>query len=288
MKTSTLLTILSLSLCLFFNSSCKKDDKSSPKLIQLATSETLGQHLVDKDGRALYYFSNDYNGLNNCQGNCASVWPVFSLENLTMEDLGDGLNLSDFGTITTADNKNQITYKSWPLYYYAPSVNGTNIPEGSGTTTGEGVNNIWYVAKPDYTIMLVNAQLTGANGSNYKSDYTVGTGKTVYFSDAKGLTLYTFKNDRYNKNTFTNSSFSNDPVWPIYQTDKIIVPSTLDKSLFGSIDVFGKKQLTYKGWPLYYFGQDAGLRGSNKGVSFPQVGVWPVAVKDATVAPAVQ
>jgi hypothetical protein len=59
----------------------------------------------------------------------------------------------------------------------------------------------------------------------------------------------------------------------------------LDKTLFGSISVFGKKQLTYKKWPLYHFGQDANIRGNNKGVSFPAVGVWPVPVKDMPNAP---
>jgi predicted lipoprotein with Yx(FWY)xxD motif len=63
-----------------------------------------------------------------------------------------------------------------------------------------------------------------------------------------------------------------------------VVPSTLDKSLFSSIDVFGKKQLTYKGWPLYYFQQDAGIRGANKGISFPAPAVWPVPTKNMAAA----
>jgi predicted lipoprotein with Yx(FWY)xxD motif len=50
------------------------------------------------------------------------------------------------------------------------------------------------------------------------------------------------------------------------------------------IDVFGRKQLTYKGWPLYYYGTDAGVMGSNKGVSVPVPGRWPVAVKDMAAA----
>ena len=50
------------------------------------------------------------------------------------------------------------------------------------------------------------------------------------------------------------------------------------------IDVYGKTQLTYKGWPLYYFGQDAN-RGDNKGISFPAPGVWPIANTETTIAP---
>ena len=57
------------------------------------------------------------------------------------------------------------------------------------------------------------------------------------------------------------------------------VPSVLDKTLFGNITVPGKKQMTYKGWPLYHFGQDS-VRESNLAVSVPVAGKWPVAVKD--------
>ena len=282
---------LSIALCLLIASmaGCKKGDNTpSPivvtKQVKLAISKTLGSYLVDQDGRALYYFSNDFNGQNTCAGGCEAVWPYFNVINLSADQLGEGLELSDFSTITAANGKKQLTYKTWPLYYYAPAVGGVNTPEASGLTTGEGVGGVWFVAKPDYTIMLMNAQLTGHNGKTYRPDYTEGTGRTLYFSDGMGLTLYTFRNDKANVNTFTRADFSNDGVWPIYQTDKIVVPSTLDRSLFGSILVFGKKQLTYKGWPLYYFGQDAGVRGSNKGISFPNPGVWPVAVKD--IAPA--
>ncbi|MCH5686796.1 hypothetical protein LWM68_22570 [Niabella sp. W65] len=68
--------------------------------------------------------------------------------------------------------------------------------------------------------------------------------------------------------------------------DKIVVPSVLDKSLFSVIDVFGKKQLTYKGWPLYYFGEDGMVMGASKGVSVPAPGIWPVATRGLNPAPA--
>lgn len=268
--------------------SCDKDEDPKPPekkpTVQLATSTTLGTYLVDTLGNTLYYFSNDYNGETNCSGGCLALWPPYYAGNLTQASLGTDLDIADFATITTPGGP-QTTYKSWPLYYYAPATGGANVRESPGQTTGEGFNNVWYVAKPDYSIMLVNAQLIGHDGKNYKSDYTEGTGKTLYFSDAMGVTLYTFKNDSSNVNKFTKSDFSNNGVWPIYETDQVVVPSTLDKTLFGSITVFGKKQLTYKGWPLYYFGQDNMERGLNKGISFPAPAVWPVPVKDIPAAP---
>lgn len=265
--------------------SCSNDTDNTPtpvvqKEISLSISTTLGSYLSDKEGKSLYFFGTDAKGQSSCSGACEAVWPAFYVDNLTADKLGTGLTFSDFATITTASGKKQLTYKGWPLYYYAPSVNGTNTPEAKGLTTGDGVGGIWFVAKPDYSIMLVKSQLLGHDGKNYKSDYTAGDGLTTYFTDAKGLTLYTFKNDTFKKNNFTKADFSNNAVWPLYETDKIVVPSVLDKSKFSVITVFGKSQLVYNGWPLYYFGQDASVRGANKGISFPSPGVWPVPIKD--------
>ncbi|MFW5805897.1 MAG: fasciclin domain-containing protein, partial [Bacteroidales bacterium] len=54
----------------------------------------------------------------------------------------------------------------------------------------------------------------------------------------------------------------------------------LTSGLFDTINVYGRTQMTYNGWPLYYFGSDDAMRGSTKGVSVPSPGVWPVAVAD--------
>ena len=277
---------------LFFMSvttGCSNDNstdlKPGKKEVQLTTNSKLGSILTDQEGRTLYYFANDATSVNNCTGDCELIWPPFHVENLSADKLGTGLSLADFKTIKTGSGKKQLVYKGRPLYYYAPVVNGKNTLEAPGQTKGENVQGVWFVAKPDYTIMLTNAQLVGLDGKNYTSTYKEGKGKTLYFTDGNGVTLYTFTNDKKNKNTFTKQDFSNNNVWSIYEKDKIVVPSSLNKSDFGSIIVFGKKQLTYKGWPLYQFGQDKMVMGSNKGVSFPKPGgIWPVAVKDLSFA----
>jgi predicted lipoprotein with Yx(FWY)xxD motif len=260
-----------------------------PVMVKLANSATLGSYLTDKDGNALYYFSNDADGSNNCTGGCITAWPIFNITGLTAEQLGAGLTLGDFNAISTP-NGNQLTYKGWPLYYYAPG----GVRESPGQTTGEAVGGVWFVAKPDYTIMLAKAQLVGKDGKNYivsaTNVYTEGVGKTTYFTDLMGRTLYEFAKDSANINKYTKADFSNNATWPIYETDKIVVPSILDKTLFSSIMVFGKKQLTYKGWPMYYYGPDVNAttgkyRGYNMGVSVPVPGVWPVFFKDIPAAP---
>jgi predicted lipoprotein with Yx(FWY)xxD motif len=248
-------------------------------VVRLANSSTLGSYLTDKDGNALYYFASDANGANNCTGGCATAWPIFNVDGLTAVQLGTGLVLGDFNSISTATG-NQLTYKGWPLYYYAPA----GVREASGQTTGEGVGGVWFVAKPDYTIMLAKAQLVGKDGKNYivsaTNVYSEGVGKTTYFTDIAGRTLYEFSHDSLNINKFTKADLSNNASWPIYETDKIVVPSVLDKTLFGSITTYGKMQLTFKGWPMYYFGPDVDVngkfRGNTLGVSVPTPGFWPV------------
>ncbi|GAB3913867.1 hypothetical protein GCM10028803_58440 [Larkinella knui] len=262
--------------------SCDKDtDDATPAAPDPAinlTSTSLGNVMTDETGRTLYFFSNDYDstGASTCTGGCLTTWPVFYR---ATPKLGTGLTATDFGTITRADGSKQTTYKSWPLYYYKDDAK-------SGDVKGENVGNVWFVAKPNYSIMMANAQLIGHNGKSYTSDYKEGTGKTIYFTDAMGRTLYGFKNDKNNKNNYTKSDFSNNAVWPLYEETLKEVPSTIDKTLFGSITVFGRQQLTFKGWPLYYFQQDNGKRGLNKGISFPQPAVWPIVNKDTPVAPA--
>jgi predicted lipoprotein with Yx(FWY)xxD motif len=250
--------------------------------IKLDTSATLGTYLADKNGVTLYYFSNDYKGRNSCSGGCESYWPYYYAGTLTQDSIGAGLSLSDFDTIIVA-GVNQTRYKGWPLYYYSP--NGNGVPETAGQTGGDGSEGIWFVAKPNYSIMLANGQLVGLDGNNYTSSYTVGTGTTTYMTDARGLTLYTFSVDSFQHNKFTNSTFSNNSTWPIYDTSLIVVPSVLNKSKFSTTAVYGHTQLTYNGWPLYYFGKDMGIRGNTLGVSVGGPGKWPVSVAGITPAP---
>jgi len=242
--------------------------------VKLVENATFGNILTDSDGISLYFFSDDAKDTSACLDGCLNIWPVFYTENLV---LNAGLDIADFETITRADGAKQTTYKGWPLYYYVSDVN-------TGDTLGDNVGEEWFIAKPDYSLMYVYSQLLGHDGITYTSDYTVGEGETGYIVDVDGRTLYTFSNDTNNTNNFTNSDFSNNAVWPIAEINLDKIPSVLNNGDFGTIDVYGKTQLTYKGWPLYYFGQDS-VRGDNKGVSFPAPGVWPIANIDTTIAP---
>lgn len=285
-KTSFIVAATALSLVGFM--SCSKSNSSDPSgsgsktasadsnKVELTSNTKFGQIITDGNGNTLYFFSIDASGNSGCIGNCTAAWPVYYATNLNVQT---GLNSSDFATITRPDGKKQTTYKGWPLYYYIGDTK-------AGDVNGDGSGNLWFVAKADYTVMLASQQLVGADGNNYISNYTVGTGTTAYITDAAGKTLYAFSPDKYQQNTYTKSDFSNNTVWPIDSVSTIgSIPSILNKSDFSIITVFTKTQLAYKGWPLYYFGPDNNTRGNTKGVSVPKPGIWPITNTQTQTAP---
>lgn len=245
------------------------------------SDNSIGKIMTDAKGVTLYMFAKDTDGINHCTGGCANTWPPFYSDVVTVGDAS--LAAADFNVITRSDGAKQTTYKGWPLYYYSPTGDGKH--EAAGTTAGDGIAGFWFASKSSYSMMVANGQLVGSDGKNYTNAYVEGTGSTSYFVDGNGRTVYHFKNDSNGKNTFTKSDFSNNNLWPIFHVDLKDVPSTLNKADFGEIDVFGQKQTTYKGWPLYYFGQDTN-RNDTKGVSFPVPGgIWPVVFTTTDVAP---
>jgi predicted lipoprotein with Yx(FWY)xxD motif len=277
-----------VAMCLIVSvlSSCSKNDDpdtttppdNTPKktAVMLADNATFGKLMTDSTGKTLYFFSLDADGKSACTGGCVAAWPVFYNENLTLDTT---LVTTDFAVITRADGSKQNTYKGWPLYYYAGDAK-------AGDITGDKSGDIWFVAKPDYTVMIAKFQLTGNNGVQYKSDLTPGTEATQFITDAYGRTLYAFSPDKSNTNTYTKADFSNNGTWPIYElSDVANVPSILAKADFTKVTVFTKTQIAYKGWPLYYFGPDAQTRGNTKGVSVPSPGVWPYVNVASAAAP---
>lgn len=99
----------------------------------------LGKYLTDTEGKTLYWFKKDSVGVSVCEGPCVEKWPVFYRETVKAPD---GIKAEDFGTITRGDGKKQTTFRGYPLYYWVKD-------ENSGDTSGQGVNNVWYVIDPD-------------------------------------------------------------------------------------------------------------------------------------------
>jgi predicted lipoprotein with Yx(FWY)xxD motif len=96
---------------------------------------------VNQTGFTLYYFANDApgNGVSNCIGACAKIWLPFYAEKLTF---ANDLNAKDFTSQYRSDDKMQISYKGWPLYFYSKDKEPNDV-------YGQGVNNVWFVVNPN-------------------------------------------------------------------------------------------------------------------------------------------
>ncbi|HEX7488677.1 MAG TPA: hypothetical protein VF341_07215 [Anaeromyxobacteraceae bacterium] len=75
-----------------------------------------------------------------------------------------------------------------------------------------------------------------------------------YLTDAKGMTLYTFKKDTAGKSACAGDCVTK---WPLYYREQVGVSGKLQAADFATITrEDGQKQTTYKGLPLYYFAGD--------------------------------
>jgi predicted lipoprotein with Yx(FWY)xxD motif len=92
--------------------------------------------LTGPNGMTLYTFDPDpvNSGKSVCNGGCATNWPPLMAE-------AGAKTAGDFTVITRDDGKAQWAFKGKPLYYWAKD-------QKPGDKTGDGVNNVWKVAKP--------------------------------------------------------------------------------------------------------------------------------------------
>lgn len=111
--------------------------------VDLADS-SLGQILVDAEGRTLYAFTNDTDGSPTCYDECAANWPPLLADGGATA--GTGLDASLLTTVARTDGTMQVKYGDWPLYYFAADA-------VAGDTNGQDVNDVWYVVGADGAII---------------------------------------------------------------------------------------------------------------------------------------
>jgi predicted lipoprotein with Yx(FWY)xxD motif len=111
----------------------------APETVVAANTTALGTFLTTADGMTLYTFANDTANTSTCTGDCLKAWPAFTTNGLDRLTIGKGLT-GKLDTIKRDDGKLQLTYNGLPLYLYKSD----KVP---GDTTGQGVGNVWTVAK---------------------------------------------------------------------------------------------------------------------------------------------
>lgn len=88
------------------------------------------------NGMALYTIDKDATGSGKsvCNDACANNWPP-------LVAVSDDTASGDYTIVTRDDGKKQWALKGKPLYYWAKD-------QKPGDKTGDGINNVWHVAKP--------------------------------------------------------------------------------------------------------------------------------------------
>jgi predicted lipoprotein with Yx(FWY)xxD motif len=107
--------------------------------LSLAARGSLGQVLVDSQGRTLYLWEADKGSTSTCSGNCASAWPPATVTG--SPTAGPGVNASLIGTTKRSDGTMELTYNNHPLYTFAGDAAPTDV-NGQGST---GFGAPWYV-----------------------------------------------------------------------------------------------------------------------------------------------
>ena len=92
--------------------------------------------LTGSNGMTLYTFDRDAagSGKSVCNDTCAKNWPPLMVK-------ADEMAAGDYTVITRDDGGKQWAYKGKPLYYWIKD-------QKPGDKTGDGVNNVWHIAKP--------------------------------------------------------------------------------------------------------------------------------------------
>lgn len=97
-----------------------------------AGPSSLGRHLMDGRGRALYLFTADRGRRSTCYGQCAAIWPPLLTHGRPAA--GAGARRSLLGTTRRRDGRTQVTYAGHPLYLFVSDTR-------RGQVSGEGVTH---------------------------------------------------------------------------------------------------------------------------------------------------
>jgi len=217
----------------------------------VTASTAIGEVLVfGEANRTMYTFGNDTDGVSNCTGECLATWPAV--------ELVSEINQGQFSTLVRSDGLLQASFKDRPLYFFQGDA-------AEGEINGEGIGDVWFVARPD----PIDTGETGL-GTVLVGDGSVsasGVDATVRI-DRSGLTLYTFRNDSI------DTSVCNEDcavTWPPLFADRNSQAAD-GFTLVTRAD--GTSQWALNGQALYFFQGDSAAGDTNgEGLG----GVWDVA-----------
>jgi predicted lipoprotein with Yx(FWY)xxD motif len=110
-------------------------------LVQVLDTGTLGQVLVDAQGRTIYRYDKDRPkpSRSACSATCLKKWTPVQFDGArNVEGIDRGL----VGSLLRADGSRQLTINGWPAYTYAGD---TSV----GEVNGQGVGKLFWAIGPD-------------------------------------------------------------------------------------------------------------------------------------------
>jgi len=190
----------------------------------------LGSVLTGPEGLTLYIFTPDPLNKSVCNGKCAENWPpllVSADATLTADEDIPGV----LSTVTRDDGTLQVAYNGMALYYWVHDSK-------PGDVTGNRVGNVWWVVPP----ATVYPERQGDLGT--------------VLAGPNGLTLYQFTKDVPGTSNCYDKCATNWPPLLVSSADAIVPGVNLPGTLATTERTDGTLQVTYNGWPLYYWKDD--------------------------------
>ena len=145
---------------------------------KLSEQSMIQTYLTDEEGRALYTFDKDTNGVSNCYDGCEEIWPVYYKAEI--KSVPSTLKTADFSTISRDESKSktgllkQTAYQGKPLYYFTPDA------KKLGETKGDWVKGVWHLVE----LFATKNSETIRETSPY-TDEARAKGKTVFTNPSK-------------------------------------------------------------------------------------------------------
>ena len=200
------------------------------------TKTAVGEVLVDDKGFALYMFTRDTPGTSVCYNQCAVAWPPLLTTGAPVAAKGVKQDL--LGTTTRKDGTIQVTYNGLPLYYWY-------LDAAAGQLKGQDVGKVWYLMNADGSLNKTLVAYVGLAKSPM-GDALV---------DPNGKSLYMFTKDTKNTSACYDQCAVNWP--PLLTEAKPQSDKGVRASLLGTTTrTDGKLQVTYNGFPLYFWKND--------------------------------
>ncbi|WP_123532834.1 COG4315 family predicted lipoprotein [Halosimplex salinum] len=121
--------------------------EAADALVRVDSHPDLGEILVDGEGMTLYMFDSDTRGegASTCYDGCAEAWPPLTVEDASAVSAGSEVS-AEVTTFEREDGSVQVAADGWPLYYFASD-------EEPGDANGQGANDVWWVLRPDGTVV---------------------------------------------------------------------------------------------------------------------------------------